>query len=147
MINHCFSAFLIVRFNYSTARSLAGFFFFFFAAFISFLEIQVKQPVSDGKIKKSNTAPVSQHEQMPNINRNEKKTILNCESFSPPFRNGCLRTDHNLQVMTACNLFHWDVLIQWHNNILSCSFFVFLLATLQFHYSLQGPSWHVSALC
>lgn len=62
MINHCFSAFLIVRFNYSTARSLAVFFFFFFAAFISFLEIQVKQPVSDGKIKKSNTAPVSQHE-------------------------------------------------------------------------------------
>lgn len=62
MINHCFSAFLIVRFNYSTARSLAVFFLFFFAAFISFLEIQVKQPVSDGKIKKSNTAPVSQHE-------------------------------------------------------------------------------------
>lgn len=62
MINHCFSAFLIVRFNYSTARSLAVFLLFFFAAFISFLEIQVKQPVSDGKIKKSNTAPVSQHE-------------------------------------------------------------------------------------
>lgn len=28
MINHCFSAFLIVRFNYSTARSLAVFLFF-----------------------------------------------------------------------------------------------------------------------
>lgn len=40
MFNHRFSAFLIVRFNYSTARSLAV--FCFFAAFISFLELTIQ---------------------------------------------------------------------------------------------------------
>lgn len=42
MFNHRFSAFLIVRFNYSTARSLAVFCWGFFAAFILFLELTIK---------------------------------------------------------------------------------------------------------
>lgn len=42
MFNHHFSAFLIVRFNYSTARSLAVFCWVFFAAFILFLELTIK---------------------------------------------------------------------------------------------------------